>query len=315
MRNIFGKYGKQSLTRLSVVAVAVVGLAMSSTVAHAQAVYHFSSGPAPLPFLYNIGPTPYYTGSEPITMTVQLDQWLAPDSCVDISTLPGYRLIGSDGIHSPLDSADAPLKSDPSFPLDRQFVATDPNGTPIAWALTISQLTAPSIHNTVRMARSASGAVLHAAGCEGLSSAYDTLEHSQWSYAEFGSPESLENFNNELTYAPPILIPISPKALTGDLINLFRLGVLPANKKIVEQLRDVMSDLTQRRNDSCRDLSAIATEVDSHSGSPTSTFSPSQATFINTTLEMIASEEHCVALTPIHKHKGHEETDGKFSDH
>ena len=58
------------------------------------------------------------------------------------------------------------------------------------------------------------------------------------------------------------------------------------------------------------------TEVNAHSGNPTSTFSPSQATFINTTLEMIASEEHCVALIPFPiRYKGHTETYGTFSDH
>ena len=313
MRSILGKYGKQSMTSLSFIAVALVGLAMStSTVAHAQAIYHFSSGPAPLQVGLSTGPTPYYTGSQPITMTVQLDKWLAPDSCVDISTLPGYRLIGSDGVHSPLDSADAPPVGGQFMPT---YIATDPNGIPFAWVLQISQLVAPDIHNTVRTARPAGSATLIAAGCTGPA-ALDFLEHIQGSSAEFGSALTTGNFNAEATLTLSTLISTSPTALTGDLINLFQLGVLPANHKILGQLQDVVSDLTQRWNDSCRDLSTIMTEVNSHSGNPTSTFSPSQATFINTTLEMIASEEHCVALIPFPiRHKGHTETYGTFSDH
>src|SRR5262249_47357828 len=99
-------------------ATTVIAVALCNSSANAQATYTYTGKP----YTFAIGS---FTTSQRITATLQLSAWLPPKSdCVDVSHLPGFRLIMDNGVQS-VDSASFPTTG---FNNIVAAVSTDANG-------------------------------------------------------------------------------------------------------------------------------------------------------------------------------------------
>jgi hypothetical protein len=258
-------------------AISLAALAITTQFAFAQATYIYSG---------NYFSTYYspYTRADRVQISLQLSAWLAPNQqCVDVATLPGFRLVMYDGINL-MDSATPALA--PGSGGFHAYVSTDQFGIIVPpWfvqkisaaqgvAITSAYLPAPNV-------------------CAGNTqvSNYDSTQ---------GVPR-----NTPCPISGPCIIfpPTPSQSITGIwsfpppqslatmLITQFKLGIIPdIGTSIEDQLQQIETDINTNNGQACADLTSLINHVKAQKGNKLPT---TQANFILTTLSNMQAELGC----------------------
>jgi hypothetical protein len=245
---------------------ALIGLAASSQSAVAQATYIYTGNN------YTAFSSPY-TGSMRVTATLQLNDWLPPNLyCVDIRSLPGFRLTMSDGVQI-LDPATPTAGTSPIF---LPKISTDAKGQIIApWVVSIVELMPPPTpKNQI--------------------SAYAETEprcfiNSRFPQAQDGALAAFVA-GAKVELAPGSWSYPSASALTGMLQNAILLNQIGTGTSLYDKLTQVEFDITSRNGLACSDLTAFTNQVNAQTGKK---ISASQANFILQTVAIMQSELNC----------------------
>jgi hypothetical protein len=212
-----------TLIRASAMAsVALIGFALSSQYAFAQATYNYTGGP--------LGSLiPPFTTSMHVSATLQLGSWLPPNQhCIYVSSLPGFRLIMSDGP----DTVDTDLLSASAAVA---LVSTDSQG----------QITFPWLVSLGSM-----GSDLGGQTClpSDILDAYDWADGS----LEEGPP-------GHWSYP-------SASALTIMLTNEINLQQIGPGRSLSNKLTQIRNDITTNNGYGCSDLVNFASAVKAQTG-------------------------------------------------
>lgn len=215
-----------------------------------------------------------FTAGQHVSATLQLSSWLPPNSsCVDVTTLPGFRLILSDGVNS-LDTANIP-----SGGINELIgvVATSAAGL-IApgWELSILHSKTPLFQQIAT-----AGAPQTGARCGSL-----IILPSDASFQNNGSFNEGEIIRDPGSWSFP-----TPASLVTMLLNEIQLGALPdIGHSLHDQLTQIAADISTNNGQACGDLRAFANHVRAQTGKK---ISEARSEFILTTVGIIESELHC----------------------
>jgi hypothetical protein len=264
-------------------AATLFGVAVSSCPANAQATYTYTGNP----YTFAIGS---YTSSQRVTATLQLSSWLPANSnCVDVSLLPGFRLILNDGLQT-LDSAALPAGG---FNNIFAAVSTDANGqiTP-RWVLSLS-------HSGVgigifQIETLAASTFPTTCGPININAEAD----EGFLITPVPSSVSESSVNND----PGVWSYPSPVSLIAMLLNQINLGVLPdVGKSFSAKLLQIAIDIDKDNGNACQNIRALINEVSAQTdkdilpgkNQPGKKVGPPQSDFILTTLTNALSNLQC----------------------
>jgi hypothetical protein len=260
---------KGSLKATAACAMALVGLALSSMPAAAQATYLYTGKPFTLA-VSSLPPSRYNT-SDRITVTLVLNDWLLPGlDHRDVTQLPGFRMIISDGVTT-LDTANLPPALTDHTTI--ATVSTDARGAITGWTM---DETAGSITGYYTEHTSDQPATF----APPLAPAND--------YGAFGAVRFLDVGES---YEPGSWsFPQAPD-LVSMLLNQIQLGILPdIGHSLADQLQQVLTDIRTNNGQACQDLQAFVNHVKAQTGKK---ISAANSALILQTVAIIQSELAC----------------------
>jgi hypothetical protein len=265
-------------------AATLFGVVVSSCPANAQATYTYTGKP----FTYATGS---YTTSQRVTATLQLSAWLPPNSdCLDVTQLPGFRLILNDGLQT-LDSAALPAGG---FNAIYAAVSTDASGQITRrWLLSLSHSGLEiGVFQIVSL-----GAPVVPTTCGPLNINAEADEGFFIIHSPFNVSES-SVFNDAGVWSYP-----SPASLIDMLLNQIKLGVLPdIGNSISTQLHQIAVEIDKDNGNACQSIRALIEELNAQTDKrtapgknppPDKKVNPAQADFILTTLTNALSGLPC----------------------
>jgi len=247
-------------------AATLFAVAVSSCPANAQATYNYTGNH------YTSWSGPFGKSSR-VTATLQLSSWLPlKASCIDVTQLPGFRLVLGDGVQT-LDTAHLAASDKVSV---SAFVSTDPSG----------QITGSWILDITDSSTSGRQAILTAdtvnAPC-GKSSAL-TEDSSELFEISPVSKSQGHIYNRPGVWSYP-----SPDVLIGMLLNQINLGVLPnIGKTLTSRLTQIETDVSQNNGNACGDAGKLITSLRAANG-----VNAAQLNFIEMTLRNVRSDLGC----------------------
>jgi hypothetical protein len=253
-------------------AATLFGIALFSCPANAQATYTYTGNPYTLT-------TGSYTASQRVTATLQLSAWLPPKSdCVDVTQLPGFRLIMDDGLQT-LDSANLPATG-----YNQVYTAVSTNATgqiATRWILLMTQFQSGVVFREIDSL--VSPTVPATCGPLTLNAEVDEADLAEFS--PFNSSDS-NVVNNPGVWSYP-----SPANLTAMLLNQIQLGVLPdIGGSLSTQLTAIATDIGKGNGQACQDLRSLVNHI---SAQTEKKVAPAQSNFILTALAIVQSSLQC----------------------
>ena len=242
----------RSLRASAVAAILLIGFALSSRYAFAQATYNYTGGTLS-------GLVPPFTTSMHVSATLQLWSWLPPNQhCIYVSSLPGFRLIMSDGVDT-FDSSS--LSSKGAIAL----VSTDSQG----------QITQPWLVSI--------GSTFGSVGSDQAGQTCSTppiLDSYDWASNDTGFYEGAPG-----SWSYPRATPLSIM-----LTNEIDLQQISPGKSLSNKLIQIRNDITAHNGYTCPDLSDFASEVKAQTGKK---ITATQSTFILHTTGIMQTELGC----------------------
>ena len=239
-----------------------MSLALSSQPAMAQATYIYTG--------QNLtGYTAPYTSSSHVTATLQLGNWLPPSqTCVNLTTLPGFQLIMSDGVQT----------TDSTFTVDYANVGTAADGLPaVPWDLRMGA--EPRVQYDFIL--TSYFPYRYIAPCFPLQ-IYD-LDGTD--PVDLASLSLLEGGRRD--FAPVSWSYPPASALTVMLQNKINLESIGPGSSLPAKLNQIGADITANSiRQACADLAAFASEVLAQTGKK---ITPDQSTFILRTVQIMES--------------------------
>jgi hypothetical protein len=253
--------------------LSVLGIVFTAQALMAQATYIYTGNP------YTVA-SGSYTTSQRITATLQLNAWLPPGSaCLDVTKLPGFRLVMSDGVVS-LDSVM------PASQTTAHLSTTASGNIGSNWSF---EIFTPFTTTLVSQAVSSTSGW----PCDGgtySGSSDDSLSMDPFGYGEsFNSP-------GVWTYPPPLL-------LVSMLSHQIALGMLPdIGKSLSDKLDQIAKDINSNSDQTCTDIRAFQNEIEAQSskgtqpgkdGPPNKKIIATHSDFLLQTIAIIRSQLNC----------------------
>jgi len=237
-----------------------LGLTLSCLPAAAQSTYIYT-GSSFTDYGGDFSNTSHISATMQVTNPLPRNQ-----TCFDPSTLPGFTLSMTDGLHG--------TATWPQY-LTYLRVSTDASGAIVApWFVELGYRDIFTSYRTVETYN------LPTSGCVNL-----PLGPYDFSSSDFGPGGSGWAFQAG-TWSSP-----SPTIMVTMLITQFQLGILPdIGQSFVSQLTQVNTDIDTHNGRACQDLQTFVSHVKAQAGKK---LSASQADSILQTVSQIASQLNC----------------------
>ena len=251
-------------------AIMLMELALSSHFALAQATYNYGGR------RYSVA-TPPYTSSMSVSGTLQFWSYLPPNqTCIDPTTIPGFRLVLRDGVEG--------LDTSGTFPLDIGVIArvsTDSHGQITQpWTLAL-YLKGGFVAITSDAVPAGSPASCFVPGGPTAPSTGDTAEHDipVTDTMNFADTAIAGNWSYP-----------SASGLAATLTNAVDLQLVAPTTSLSDELKQIAIDIADNNGNACSDLTTFANVVKTH---PQKTINDDALPFIARTVAIMQSQLHC----------------------